>query len=126
MVTPLGEDCTAAAMRLQLDPARTVAVDMLGRFKGRYTVMKNPLTTPEALGAAVAALAATGAPVTAINDSTGFVVQRLTAMIVNIGTPHRRIAGGVAGRYRHRGRTGPELSERPAGARRHVWGRRAC
>ncbi len=86
MVTPLGEDCTAAAIRLQLDPARTVAVDMLGRFKTRYTVMKNPLTTPEALGAAVAAMAATGAPVTAINDSTGFVVQRLTAMIVNVGS----------------------------------------
>jgi len=86
MVTPLGEDCTSAAIRLRLDPARTVAVDMLGRFKTRYTAMKNPLTTPEALGAAVAALAATGAPVTAINDSTGFVVQRLAAMIVNVGS----------------------------------------
>ena len=69
LVTPLGEDCTSAAMRLKLDPARTVAVDMLGRFKGRYTAMKNPLTSPETLGAAVAALEATGAPVTAINDS---------------------------------------------------------
>jgi len=86
LVTPLGEDCTAAAMRLKLDPARTVAVDMLGRFMGRATAMKNPLTTPETLGGAVAAMAASGAPVTAINDSTGFVVQRLLAMIVNIGT----------------------------------------
>ena len=86
MVTPLGEDCTSAAIRLRLDPARTVAVDMLGRFKTRYTAMKNPLTTSDVLGAAVAALAATGAPVTAINDSTGFVVQRLTAMIVNVGS----------------------------------------
>jgi 3-hydroxybutyryl-CoA dehydrogenase len=86
LVTPLGEDCTAAALRLKLDPARTVAVDMVGCFKGRYTVMKNPLTSPQALGAAVAALQATGAPVTAINDSTGFIVQRLLAMIVNVGT----------------------------------------
>ena len=85
IVTPLGEDCTATALRLKLDPARTVAVDMLGRFKGRYTVMKNPLTAPEVLGAAVAALGATGSPVTAINDSTGFVVQRIAAMIVNVG-----------------------------------------
>jgi 3-hydroxybutyryl-CoA dehydrogenase len=38
------------------------------------------------LGAAVAALSASGAAVTAINDSPGFVVQRLLAMIVNIGT----------------------------------------
>jgi 3-hydroxybutyryl-CoA dehydrogenase len=85
IVTPLGEDCTGAALRLKLDPARTVAVDMLGRFTGRYTVMKNPLTSAATLGAAVAALEATGSPVTAINDSTGFVVQRLLAMIVNVG-----------------------------------------
>jgi 3-hydroxybutyryl-CoA dehydrogenase len=86
LVTPLGEDCTSAALRLSLDPVRTVAVDRLGRFSKRYTAMKNPLTSAEALGSAVAALGATGAAVTAINDSTGFVTQRLLAMIVNIGT----------------------------------------
>jgi 3-hydroxybutyryl-CoA dehydrogenase len=48
--------------------------------------MKNPLTSPAALGAAVAAIEGTGAPVTAINDSSGFVVQRLLAMIVNVGS----------------------------------------
>jgi 3-hydroxybutyryl-CoA dehydrogenase len=84
-VTPLGEDATGAAVRLGLDPARTVAVDMLGCFPGRRTVMKTPLTSPDALGAAVAALS-DGVPVTAINDSAGFVVQRLLAMIVNVGT----------------------------------------
>jgi 3-hydroxybutyryl-CoA dehydrogenase len=85
-VTPLGEDATGAAVRLKLDPARTVAVDMLVKFKGRHTAIKNPLTAPEALGSAVAALAATNAPVTAINDSAGFVLQRLLGMIVNVGT----------------------------------------
>ena len=84
-VTPLGEDATSAVVRLKLDPTRTVAVDMLGVFKGRRTVMKTPLTTPETLGAAIAALS-TAAPVTVINDSAGFVVQRLLAMIVNIGS----------------------------------------
>lgn len=85
-VTPLGEDASSAAVRLKLDPARTVAVDMLGRFSARRTVMKTPLTAPEFLGAAVAALSAANAPVTVINDSPGFVTQRLLAMIVNIGT----------------------------------------
>ena len=84
-MTPLGEDATGAIVRLKLDPARTVAVDMLGGFKGRRTVMKTPLTAPETLGAAVAALSA-DAPVTVINDSAGFVVQRMLAMIVNIGS----------------------------------------
>jgi len=48
-------------------------------------VMKNPLTTADTLAAAVAALS-DGVAVTAINDSAGFVVQRLLAMIVNVGT----------------------------------------
>ena len=53
--------------------------------KAAARVMKTPLTAPETLGAAVAALSA-DAPVTVINDSPGFVVQRLLAMIVNIGS----------------------------------------
>jgi 3-hydroxybutyryl-CoA dehydrogenase len=48
--------------------------------------MKNPLTSPDSLGEAAAALETTKAPVTVINDSTGFVVQRILAMIVNVGT----------------------------------------
>jgi 3-hydroxybutyryl-CoA dehydrogenase len=84
-VTPLGETATGAIVRLKLDPARTVAVDMLGGFTGRRTLMKTPLTTPETLGAAAAALSV-AAPVTVINDSAGFVVQRMLAMIVNIGS----------------------------------------
>jgi 3-hydroxybutyryl-CoA dehydrogenase len=85
-VTPLGEDASNAAMRLNLDPACTVAVDTFGRFSGRRTLMKTPVTRPDILGAAAAALSAGNIPVTTINDSPGFVVQRLLAMIVNIGT----------------------------------------
>jgi 3-hydroxybutyryl-CoA dehydrogenase len=85
-VTPLGEDASSTAVRLQLDPARTVAVDMFGRFSGRRTLMKTPLTSPDILATAVVALSTDKAPVTVINDSPGFVVQRLLAMIVNIGT----------------------------------------
>ena len=85
-VTPLGEDASTAAVRLGLDPACTVAVDMFGRFERRRTLMKTPLTKPEILGAAFAALSVGNVPVTVINDSPGFVVQRLLAMIVNIGT----------------------------------------
>ncbi len=50
------------------------------------TPLKTPLTKPEIIGTAAAALSAGNVPVTAINDSPGFVVQRLLAMIVNIGT----------------------------------------
>jgi 3-hydroxybutyryl-CoA dehydrogenase len=85
-VTPLGEDASSACVRLGLDPARTVAVDMFGAFQGRRTVMKTPLTGAETLGAAVAALSGEKTPVTVINDSPGFVVQRMLSMIANIGT----------------------------------------
>jgi 3-hydroxybutyryl-CoA dehydrogenase len=85
-VTPLGEDASNAAVRLGVDPSRTVAVDMFGRFSGRRTLMKTPVTTSDMLGAAAAALSAGNVPVTIINDSPGFVVQRLLAMIVNVGT----------------------------------------
>ena len=45
-VTPLGEDASNAAVRMGLDPSRTVAVDMSGRFSGRRTLMKTPVTRP--------------------------------------------------------------------------------
>jgi 3-hydroxybutyryl-CoA dehydrogenase len=48
--------------------------------------MKTPLTGAETLGAAVAALSGEKTPVTVINDSPGFVVQRMLSMIANIGT----------------------------------------
>ena len=86
LVTPLGEDASNAAVRLGLDPGRTAAVDMFGRLAGRRTLMKTPLTTIETLGSAVAALSVGNIPVTVVNDSPGFVVQRLLAMIVNVGT----------------------------------------
>ena len=66
-------------------PATAVVAAAIKTVIASPNAPKNPLTAPATLGAAVAALAATGSPVTAINDSTGFVVQRLLAMIVNVG-----------------------------------------
>ena len=84
-VAPLGKDCTAAALEQGLDPARTVAVDPLFGFTKRRTLMVNPLTRREVREAAHAALAADGVPVSVINDSAGFVAQRVVAHIVNVG-----------------------------------------
>jgi len=84
-VAPLGQDCTAAALEHGLDPARTVAVDPLFGFSKRRTLMVNPLTRKDVRDAAHAALAADGVPVCVINDSAGFVAQRVVAHIVNVG-----------------------------------------
>jgi len=84
IVAPLGKDTTTAALELGLDPARTVAVDPL--FSGkRLTLMTTPVTRAEARDAAHAMLAATGRKVSVINDSPGFVAQRVVAHIVNVG-----------------------------------------
>lgn len=85
LVTPLGDDATAAAVEQALDATRTVAVDVLFGLDTRRSLMKTPLTTPEATRAAHAVLAAAGVPVTVLRDSPGFVAQRIVAMIVNIG-----------------------------------------
>ncbi len=84
-VAPLGKDASATAVELGLDPARTVAVDPLFGFAKRRTLMSTPATRPEVRDAAHSLLAAGGVPVSVINDSPGFVAQRVVAHIVNVG-----------------------------------------
>jgi 3-hydroxybutyryl-CoA dehydrogenase len=84
-VAPLGADATTSALELGLDPTRTVAVDPLFGFSKRRTLMKTPVTKPEAVQAAHGLLASDGVPVSVIKDSPGFVAQRVVAHIVNVG-----------------------------------------
>ncbi|NMG75744.1 3-hydroxyacyl-CoA dehydrogenase [Aromatoleum diolicum] len=84
LVLPIGEDATTAALAEGLDPARTLALDALA-LDGHRTLMRTPLTTRAMRDAAWGLLASDGTPVTVINDSPGFVAQRVLAMIVNIG-----------------------------------------
>jgi len=84
-VAPLGLDASAAALEQGLDPARTVAVDPLFGYSKRRTLMVTPVTKREVRDAAYALLAADGVPVSVINDSPGFVAQRVVAHIVNVG-----------------------------------------
>jgi len=83
-VAPLGKDVTTAALELDLDPARTVGVDPLFGFAKRRTLMVNPATRKDVRAAAHALLAFDGVPVSVINDSPGFVAQRVVAHIVNV------------------------------------------
>src|SRR5258708_3634621 len=85
-VAPLGSDATTAALDLKLDPTRTVALDPLFGFSKRRTLMTTPVTRPEVRDAAHALLAADGMPVSVINDSPGFVPQRVLAHIINVGS----------------------------------------
>jgi 3-hydroxybutyryl-CoA dehydrogenase len=84
-VAPLGADATTTALELGLDPERTVAVDPLFGFSKRRTLMRTPVTRKEFVAVAHALLASDGVPVSVINDSPGFVAQRVVAHIVNVG-----------------------------------------
>jgi 3-hydroxybutyryl-CoA dehydrogenase len=85
VATPIGYDLTTAISELKLEAARTVAVDVLFGMKGPRTLMVTPATDPAMRDAAHGLLAADGQPVVVINDSPGFVAQRVVAMVVNIG-----------------------------------------
>jgi hypothetical protein len=86
VLTPFGEDCTTAALAEGVDPARAVAVDCLMPLDRRRTLMRNPLTRADRQRAAHALLGADGAAVTVINDSPGFIAQRILACVVNVGS----------------------------------------
>lgn len=84
IVQPWGGDASHAAAALGLDPSRTVAIDPMVPLALRRTLMLTALTSPHARDSAWALLAADGVPVTVINDSPGFIAQRVLATIVNI------------------------------------------
>jgi len=95
VVSPWGEDCTAATLRLGLDPRRTVAVDLSHDTSKRVTQMMAPSGDAASGGAVAAMLAAAGRAVTRIKDSPGFIAQRITAMVANIGCEMAQM--GLAG-----------------------------
>ncbi|MGA2550204.1 MAG: 3-hydroxyacyl-CoA dehydrogenase [Burkholderiaceae bacterium] len=86
VVLPLGEDTTTSALAEGLDPQRTVALDTLAPLGKRLTLMTNPKTATEVRDQAHALFAQSGANVTVIRDSPGFIAQRILATIVNIAS----------------------------------------
>ncbi len=84
LVSPWGEDATSVATRLGLPPERVVAVDFSGIEAGLVTLMVPPVASA-VLRPVADWLAATGHRVEIVQDSPGFVAQRILAMIVNLG-----------------------------------------
>lgn len=87
----VGEDCAAYAARTGVDARRLVACDMIPDTSRRVTIMTAP-AVDEAVREAVIALFATHRKVTAINDSPGFIGQRVAAMVANLGCEMAQMA----------------------------------
>ncbi len=84
LVSPAaGEDAATAAARLGLEPARVVAVDLLGVERGFLTLMP-PVGGDAAARKLAAFLRGTGLAVAVIGDSPAFVAPRILAMVVNL------------------------------------------
>jgi 3-hydroxybutyryl-CoA dehydrogenase len=79
-----GEDATGYCQEQGLDARRCVAVDPLPGLKRRRTLMQTVATSRAARDAARAVFESDGVGCTIVNDSLGFVVQRVLATIVNI------------------------------------------
>jgi 3-hydroxybutyryl-CoA dehydrogenase len=85
LVTPIGDDCTTTIARLGIDPLRTVAIDPTGNVGARATVMTAPGASAAIRDSVIAVLLKAGTKVSAINDSPGFIAQRIRGQIANLG-----------------------------------------
>ena len=88
LVAPLGFDVTTSAIVERLDPARTLGIDMLmpDAATRRRVLATNPATRSDMRDAAHALFANDAKAVSVIQDSGGFVTQRVLAHIVNIAS----------------------------------------
>jgi 3-hydroxybutyryl-CoA dehydrogenase len=84
LITPAGIDATHTAIAERADPSRTVAVDAAFPLDRHVTLMPTPATDAKALAAVHAGFARAGRSVTVIQDSAGFVAQRMAAMMVAV------------------------------------------
>lgn len=86
LITPFGQDVASVVVEHQLDPVRTLALDTLfGLEPGKRRVLMCSVATGQNWrDQAWALLASDGTPVSVIEDSSGFVAQRIVATIINV------------------------------------------
>lgn len=94
LAAPLGEDCTSFAARTGCDHQRLVGIDLYCNTQARVTLMCAPGADRANRDSVASLIAASGLAVTAIADSTGFIAQRMQAMVANLGCEMAQI--GIA------------------------------
>lgn len=85
LAAPIGLDATSVAVSAKIAPQMLVCLDLTGDTSKRVTMMTAPGADRAALAGVAATIIASGRAVTWINDSPGFVGQRMVAMIGNLG-----------------------------------------
>ncbi len=86
LLIPLGKDLTTECQELRIDASKAVAIDTLMGFDKHRTLMKTLITDKRVCETFEYIFSVDGVKTTLINDSVGFVAQRVVAMIVNLGS----------------------------------------
>lgn len=84
IVACYGEDSTHAALRYNIKAQNTVAIDLLTDFNQHRSLMPTLLTTADNIAAAQAIFSADQTSLSIINESAGFIAQRVLAMVINL------------------------------------------
>ena len=84
-VAPVGTDTATECARLQTDPQWTIGVDVCFGLDSHRTLATTPATRPQAAGQALALTRKDGVAAALVRDSAGLVLQRIVALIVNLG-----------------------------------------
>lgn len=84
IIASYGEDATHSAMRLGVNPKQVVCIDMLGNFEQSRTLMPSLVTQKEFIEAALYIFTQAKCKTFVIEESLGFITQRVLAMIVNL------------------------------------------
>ena len=97
IINPWGTDASCYAYEQGLDASRTIAVDPLFPDTDIRVLMRTQATRSDVAQFAHALFASTGKQVEVINDSYGFVSQRVLACIINIACDmvHKDIASAA-------------------------------
>ena len=85
LAAPIGDDATHTALACGADPRRLVCLDLCGDSSTRVTLMTAPGADPACRDSVAAAVVRSGRKVSVISDSPGFVGQRMSAMVANLG-----------------------------------------
>ncbi|KAA8735058.1 3-hydroxyacyl-CoA dehydrogenase [Acinetobacter qingfengensis] len=79
-----GMDTSMACQQFGTAPAHSIGIDLLLDLNRHRCLMQNPATDPQYRNYSHALFAQDGVGVTVINDSVGFVAQRILAMMINL------------------------------------------
>jgi 3-hydroxybutyryl-CoA dehydrogenase len=84
LIAPRGEDASSAAVRLNVDPKRAIAVDFVG-LERKFLTLMAPLGADGRVLQLAEHLRGNGYSVVVVGDSPGFVAPRILSMIANLG-----------------------------------------